>query len=291
MKKENNILFCLAFAFVMFFIGVATIQGSNSIEYNLESVEVDCLFNSEQEVLSKLSFVNTETEDFNSIIKSNDIYLDNVELLTTNSLKDIKIEEWNEEFVVYNRLSYRSVDDSVGSAFETVDDKYYRIFGAEGVNKRGRCVYYSGGESEAEADMTFIKVQVWDINENNEWFKQWFTLQVNKRIATTIQCIFAELLELPEEERIPIYSIGSYRYNVGTSCHSCGVALDINWKENAEMTIDRVVTTGSYWKPYEDKYSIPADSKLVEIFYKYGFGWGGTWDSKKDYMHFSYFNR
>ena len=50
-----------------------------------------------------------------------------------------------------------------------------------------------------------------------------------------------------------------------------------------------VALTGSHWSPGSDPYSIPADSAVVRIFAKYGFSWGGTWNSKKDYMHFSYF--
>jgi hypothetical protein len=68
-----------------------------------------------------------------------------------------------------------------------------------------------------------------------------------------------------------------------------GVAIDINWEENYECTIDGTATTGKYWKPGEDAYSIPADGDVVKAFTKYGFGWGGTWRTKKDYMHFSYF--
>ena len=50
------------------------------------------------------------------------------------------------------------------------------------------------------------------------------------------------------------------------------------------------ITCGSYWKPGEDPYSIPAGGDVVRAFAKYGFAWGGdAWTSKRDYMHFSYF--
>ena len=68
-----------------------------------------------------------------------------------------------------------------------------------------------------------------------------------------------------------------------------GLAIDINPNENCEIR-GGVITTGSYWKPGEDPYSIPADGDVVNAFKKYGFGWGGNWRSVKDYMHFSYFS-
>ena len=88
----------------------------------------------------------------------------------------------------------------------------------------------------------------------------------------------------------PVDPVGyNWRGDGSSSEHCLGTALDINWEENYMCTKSGAPLTGSYWKPGEDAYSIPANGEVVRIFAKYGFGWGGTWNSKKDYMHFSYF--
>ena len=66
-------------------------------------------------------------------------------------------------------------------------------------------------------------------------------------------------------------------------------ALDINPDENYQCKNDGTAMVGSYWKPGVDPYSIPSDGIVVKTFNKYGFRWGGTFNSSKDYMHFSYF--
>ena len=49
---------------------------------------------------------------------------------------------------------------------------------------------------------------------------------------------------------------------------------------------------GEYWKPGEDPHSIEEGGIVVSTFEKYGFSWGGnSWQSNKDYMHFSYLGR
>ena len=48
------------------------------------------------------------------------------------------------------------------------------------------------------------------------------------------------------------------------------------------------VVVGSFWKPYENPYSIPVDGEVATILKKYGF-YQGDWGYRKDYMHFSYF--
>ena len=88
------------------------------------------------------------------------------------------------------------------------------------------------------------------------------------------------------------------------SAHSYGLACDINPKENYCYCISsfgtctiKNPTTGKtdlcydgWWKPGVDEYSMAEDSSIVRAFYSIGWGWGGNWKSKKDYMHFSYTN-
>ena len=74
-----------------------------------------------------------------------------------------------------------------------------------------------------------------------------------------------------------IYSIGGYVHRksaAGTgawSYHASGAAIDINPKEN----------------PYSNTFisDMPENSSAIAA--KYGLGWGGDWNSKKDAMHFS----
>ena len=96
------------------------------------------------------------------------------------------------------------------------------------------------------------------------------------------------------DERFPIKDAGCYSWRTGE--HSQGTAVDINWEENMEATINAdgslTPTTGSHWSPGVDPYSIPEGGDVYNAFTKYGFAWGGNaWTSKRDYMHFSYFGR
>ena len=73
------------------------------------------------------------------------------------------------------------------------------------------------------------------------------------------------------------------------SQHSLGLAVDINVKENyCVYPSSGKVDAGSFWKPGQNEYSIPTDGVLVKAFKSIGWGWGGDWKSKKDYMHFSF---
>ena len=48
------------------------------------------------------------------------------------------------------------------------------------------------------------------------------------------------------------------------------------------------VISGSFWKPGVSPYSIVPNGPVVRAFSQYGWGWGGNWNSSKDYMHFSF---
>jgi hypothetical protein len=71
--------------------------------------------------------------------------------------------------------------------------------------------------------------------------------------------------------------------------HNYGTAIDINSNENYCLYTNGT-TVGSFWKPYENQYSITPYGDVITAFERRGFTWGGdAWNNPKDYMHFSYF--
>ena len=158
-------------------------------------------------------------------------------------------------------------------------------------------VYGIGGEQyqtaeEAEANMVEIAVPVWRLQEDGNKTTGTAYLQVNKNLAPIYEAIFEEIYN--GDEQFPIKDVGCYSWRTGE--HSQGTAVDINWDENMEATINAdgslTPTTGSHWSTGEDPYSIPEGGDVYNAFTKYGFSWGGNaWTSKRDYMHFSYFGR
>ena len=158
-------------------------------------------------------------------------------------------------------------------------------------------VYGPGGEKyqtaeEAEANMVEISVPVWRLQADGTKTSGTAYLQVNRNLAPIYEAIFREIYN--GDEQFPIKDVGCYSWRTGE--HSQGTAVDINWEENMEATINAdgslTPTTGSHWSPGVDPYSIPEGGDVYNAFTKYGFAWGGNaWTSKRDYMHFSYFGR
>ena len=156
-------------------------------------------------------------------------------------------------------------------------------------------VYGVGGEKyqtaeEAEANMVEIAVPVWRLQEDGTKTPGTAYLQVNRNLASIFESIFEEIYN--GSEQFPIKDVGCYSWRTGE--HSQGTAVDINWEENMEATINEdgslTPTTGSYWLPGEDPYSIPEGGDVYNAFISHGFLWGGNaWRSKRDYMHFSFF--
>lgn len=154
-------------------------------------------------------------------------------------------------------------------------------------------VYGVGGEKyqtaeEAEANMVEIAVPVWRLQSDGSKTTGTAYLQVNRTLAPIYEAIFEEIYN--GDEQFPIKDVGCYSWRTGE--HSQGTAVDINWDENMEATINAdgslTPTTGSHWSPGEDPYSIPEGGDVYNAFTKYGFTWGGNaWSSKRDYMHFS----
>ncbi len=163
------------------------------------------------------------------------------------------------------------------------DEKYLLVYG-DGDK------YQSS--SEAEAHMTEIEVKVWRLNDDGSKTPDTAYLTVNASLAPVYQEIFDEIFN--GAEQFPIYDVGCYSWRTGE--HSQGTAVDINPEENMEATINSdgslTPTCGTHWSPGIDTYSIPEGGDVYNAFTSHGFVWGGNaWQSKKDYMHFSYFGR
>ena len=119
-----------------------------------------------------------------------------------------------------------------------------------------------------------------------ELYSSTMQITVNRALADTYTAIFDELYDI----RFPIESAGCYNWRDTASGriseHALGTAIDINPDQNYCVYGDGS-TVGSYWRPYEDIYSVTPE--VVNIFRKYNFSWGGSWVTPQDYMHFSYF--
>lgn len=168
----------------------------------------------------------------------------------------------------------------------TVEEKKEQVFGPGGE-------YYTD-QATAESHMVKVQVQVWTLLSSGQKTPAVRTIEVNEAIADEIQAVFQEIFE--GDEKFPIKDVGGYAWRSSTkSEHRQGTAIDINYMENMECTIDSdgnivQITTGTHWTPGDDPYSIPAGGDVVRAFARHGFAWGGdAWTSKRDYMHFSYF--
>lgn len=159
----------------------------------------------------------------------------------------------------------------------TESERYDYIFGS------GKKSYSS--KEEAQSNMVNMKLAVWKMDNNGQKYSSNVYIDINKKLEKTVQAIFGEIYNDPE--KFPIKSIGGWRWPDAYINHPSGTAIDINWEENA-MYVDGKVAVGKYWSPGLDPYSMAADCSIVRAFRKYGWDWGGLWDTPNDYMHFSY---
>lgn len=89
-----------------------------------------------------------------------------------------------------------------------------------------------------------------------------------------------------EKERTSSENQLSENKSMDFSEHASGTAIDINPRKNPF-----VVGPNKYVGTAEDVFTIKPDSFVVQVFEKYGWGWGGNFKKKQDYMHFEWFAR
>ena len=131
-----------------------------------------------------------------------------------------------------------------------------------------------------EANLKSISVPIWRMDGKGVKTSSKANIQIHKDIADVVVKIFDEIYNGPE--KFPIKDVGGYswRGDDSNSRHKYGLAIDINSNENYMPSRN----VGSYWRPYDDPFSITPDGDVVRAFEKYGF----TWGSEADSMHFEY---
>jgi hypothetical protein len=102
------------------------------------------------------------------------------------------------------------------------------------------------------------------------------TFQIYQGLVSSIQAIDAAWQAMPADQRYIVNSIGGYncRKVAGTqswSAHAFGVAVDINPSKN----------------PFGITLITDMPPSFRQLWTSHGWGWGGSWNSKKDAMHFS----
>jgi hypothetical protein len=142
-------------------------------------------------------------------------------------------------------------------------------------------------KAEADRNMVQITVKVWDLDRSGNKVTTSRSLTVNKNVAEDVKKIFEEIYN--GKEKFPIKNVSAYSYRDGKSQHSNGTAIDINPNENYFLQSNGSISSGSYWKPGEDPYSIIPGGDVVRAFNKYGWHWSPDmkWPNGRDYMHFS----
>lgn len=171
------------------------------------------------------------------------------------------------------------------------------------------------GASVSYDDLRYLTIPYYDFNG----VTQQGHMIVRKELADEVLLIFQELYEnkypIEKMELIDNYASGGvdnldynsiednntsafcYRQATGgnsLSNHALGQAIDINPLINPYVTADGqcshdakyVDRTQSNWTAIEKQAYIGNDTKIYEIFKKYGWTWGGDWSGIKDYQHF-----
>ncbi|MEV4456965.1 M15 family metallopeptidase [Microbispora sp. NPDC049633] len=137
------------------------------------------------------------------------------------------------------------------------------------------------------------------------------TLVVNKKVAEDVASVFKKLYELRypirRMEPVDVYKGSDYesieadntsafncRNATGSgswSNHAYGLAVDLNPRENpyvyangsnAHRNADAFVD-----RPLKKPGVINSGDRVVRVFERIGWGWGGSWSGAKDYQHFS----
>ena len=164
----------------------------------------------------------------------------------------------------------------------------------------------------SRSDLRYLRVKHWDYDERTHQGE----LVCNRLIADKLLAIFRELYKAHYPiQRIRLadeYDADDERQmrDNNTSCfcyrnvsgsqnlskHARGLAIDINPLYNPYIRYRKdgsQIIEPANAKPYADRsksyrYKIEKGDLCYRLFIKFGFTWGGSWRTMKDYQHFEY---
>lgn len=108
------------------------IYADKSKDYNIEDSEIDVLFESEQKILESYE-IKTKTEDipsevFSEVLNNTEKGVETAETMICQMIEDMKIVEFEEEFIQNNKLSSREIDiDNISDAYVWPVEGYNNI--------------------------------------------------------------------------------------------------------------------------------------------------------------------
>ena len=211
-----------------------------------------------------------------------------VDLADTNPYRAADAPNGVQPFMIWARENAYMVHEEPRPAMKKL------LFGDE--NKS----YFASAE-EAAPYMTDVTVNVWQLSADGTKTAGTAVLTVHKYLAADVYDIFQQIFNDPE--KFPINAVGGLRCT-DTLRHAWGAAVDISPDQNcsASRGADNSVVIGvgrGWWPLGTEKtewagsltepspYSIPAGGSVVKAFATYGWGWGGSWQTGRDFMHFS----
>jgi hypothetical protein len=130
-------------------------------------------------------------------------------------------------------------------------------------------------------------------------------LVVHRELSEEVQAIFGEiaLARFPIAKMVPVVaydwsddlsmidnncSAFNYRLAVGKLClsqHAYGRAIDINPVQNPYVKNELILPPGATYQP-DLRGTVTAEGAVVAAFDRYGWTWGGRWQSPRDWQHF-----
>lgn len=199
--------------------------------------------------------------------------------------------------------------DAVGTAFENSgDDSTENVNvevgdaaqfgnGYEAIQKKIDWLWDGNGVPETEQENQKYLTEAEFEYLDSDGHKQKKTLTVHKKIAAEAQQIFKEMMKagFKLEWESGGGTIRGWEADKGyggdfyRSAHCYGLAFDINVAANCyKASASAGCSVGNEYNPTGNPFSF--NTKIVKIWEKHGFDWGGNWTSPIDYMHMSYVN-
>lgn len=169
---------------------------------------------------------------------------------------------------------------------------------------------YKGGCPLPKSELRYLRIKHYDANGQIKGGE----IICNRLIANELIAIFKELFhrhypiervqliddyEADDEQSMRANNTSCFNYrpiagSTKLSAHARGMAIDINplynpcVRKRSDGSVKIEPATGRKYanRSQRFKYKIDTDDLCFKLFRKYGFTWGGTWKSVKDYQHF-----